>query len=133
MVIAALSEYGLPLGEAFQMRDDVIGVFGDPALTGKPVGGDLRESKPTPLLARAFAAASAAQRVVLERTGAPDLADAEVADIQQVIVDTGALSDLEEAINGRLQRAVGALDDRINSAAVGPLTELAAFIVDRAS
>lgn len=132
-VIAALSEYGLPLGEAFQMRDDVIGVFGDPALTGKPVGGDLRESKPTPLLARAFAAASAAQRVVLERTGAPDLADAEVADIQQVIVDTGALSDLEEAINGRLQRAVEALDDRINSAAVGPLTELAAFIVDRAS
>jgi len=115
------------------MRDDVIGVFGDPALTGKPVGGDLRESKPTPLLARAFAAASAAQRVVLERTGAPDLADAEVADIQQVIVDTGALSDLEEAINGRLQRAVEALDDRINSAAVGPLTELAAFIVDRAS
>ncbi len=50
-----------------------------------------------------------------------------------MIVDTGALSDLEEAINGRLQRAVESLDDRINSAAVGPLTELAAFIVDRAS
>ena len=50
---ALLSAYGLPLGDAFQMRDDVIGVFGDPLRTGKPVGGDLREGKPTPLLARA--------------------------------------------------------------------------------
>ena len=47
-----LSAYGLPLGDAFQMRDDVMGAFGDERTTGKPVGGDLREGKPTPLLAR---------------------------------------------------------------------------------
>ena len=132
-VNSALSDYGLPLGEAFQMRDDVIGVFGDPAVTGKPVGGDLRESKPTPLMARAFAKASPAQQVVLERAGAVDLDDSEIADIQQVIVDTGALRELEGAITLRLDQAVDALDDRIDGSAIGPLTELAGFIVDRAA
>ena len=59
-LLPALSAYGLPLGDAFQMRDDVMGAFGDPGVTGKPVGGDLREGKPTPLLARAVAAATPA-------------------------------------------------------------------------
>ena len=54
-----LSGYGLPLGEAFQMRDDILGTFGDPAVTGKPVGEDLREGKPTPLLAITAEARSA--------------------------------------------------------------------------
>ena len=53
-LLPALSAYGLPLGDAFQMRDDVMGAFGDEEITGKPVGGDLREGKPTPLLARAI-------------------------------------------------------------------------------
>src|SRR5436305_107189 len=47
----SLSAYGDPLGEAFQLRDDLLGAFGDEAQTGKPVGDDLREGKPTPLLA----------------------------------------------------------------------------------
>src|SRR6478609_8568575 len=59
-LFGALSAYGLPLGDAFQMRDDVMGAFGDPRRTGKPVGGDLVEGKPTPLLARAVEAATAA-------------------------------------------------------------------------
>ena len=63
-LLPGLSRYGLPLGDAFQMRDDVIGAFGDPALTGKPVGDDLREGKPTPLLARAVALADAGQRAI---------------------------------------------------------------------
>ena len=54
-LLPSLSRYGLPLGDAFQIRDDIIGVFGDAALTGKPVGGDLLEGKPTALLARAVA------------------------------------------------------------------------------
>ena len=54
-LLPGLSGYGLPLGDAFQMRDDVIGAFGDSPVTGKPVGDDLREGKPTPLLARAVA------------------------------------------------------------------------------
>ena len=53
--------YGLPLGEAFQLRDDVLGVFGDPAETGKPAGDDLREGKRTVLVATAVERATPAQ------------------------------------------------------------------------
>ena len=77
-----LSAYGLPLGEAFQMRDDILGTFGDPALTGKPVGEDLREGKPTPLLAIATARAGPAGLALLDRVGCPDLGDDEIAAIQ---------------------------------------------------
>jgi geranylgeranyl diphosphate synthase type I len=108
-LLPALSAYGLPLGDAFQMRDDVMGAFGDEAVTGKPVGGDLREGKPTPLLARAVAAASPAQRAVLDRVGVPGLGDDEVAAMQQVIVDTGALAALESQIAELSAEAVAAV------------------------
>jgi geranylgeranyl diphosphate synthase type I len=111
-----LSAYGLPLGDAFQMRDDVLGAFGEEAVTGKPVGGDLREGKPTPLLARAVESASPAQQAVLDRVGRPDLTDDEVAAIQQVIVDTGALADLESTITRLTDEAIAA----IGRAAVTP-------------
>jgi geranylgeranyl diphosphate synthase type I len=104
-----LSAYGLPLGDAFQMRDDVLGAFGEEAVTGKPVGGDLREGKPTPLLARAVDAATPAQGAVLDRVGRPDLSDDEVAAIQQVIVDTGALADLEATITRLTDEAIAAI------------------------
>jgi geranylgeranyl diphosphate synthase type I len=104
-----LSAYGLPLGDAFQMRDDVMGAFGDERATGKPVGGDLREGKPTPLLARAVAAASPAQRTVLDLVGGPDLDDDDIGAIQDVIVATGALADLETTIERLASEAVDAL------------------------
>jgi geranylgeranyl diphosphate synthase type I len=109
-VLPALSRYGLPLGDAFQMRDDVMGAFGDPSVTGKPVGGDLREGKPTPLLARAVGAATPAQRTVLDTVGRPDLTDEEVGCIQQVIADTGALADLEAAIERLTAEAIDAIE-----------------------
>lgn len=105
----ALSSYGLPLGDAFQMRDDVMGAFGDETTTGKPVGGDLREGKPTPLLARALVAADQRQRTVLDDVGSPELDGAQIADIQQVIVDTGALADLEATISRLTDEAVAAI------------------------
>lgn len=65
-LLPALSKYGLPLGDAFQMRDDVLGAFdsldNDKSSTGKPVGDDLREGKPTPLLAMAYERANSAQK-----------------------------------------------------------------------
>jgi geranylgeranyl diphosphate synthase type I len=124
-----LSAYGLPLGDAFQMRDDVLGAFGEEAVTGKPVGGDLREGKPTPLLARAVEAATAAQRAVLDRVGRPDLGDAEVADIQQVIVDTGALADLEASITSLTDAAIAAARAAdITSEASDELVALAHYV-----
>ena len=85
-----LSTYGLPLGDAFQMRDDVLGAFGDTAITGKPVGDDLREGKPTPLMAIATARANAAQLKELQLVGNQDLTPAQIARVQEVIRETGA-------------------------------------------
>ena len=79
------------------------------AVTGKPVGGDLLEGKPTPLLARAVAGATPAQLAVLDRVGAADLDADDIAAIQQVIVDTGALDQLEAAIERLSDEAIDAL------------------------
>ncbi len=127
-----LSGYGLPLGDAFQMRDDVMGAFGDTRATGKPVGGDLREGKPTPLLARAIAVADSSQRGVLQRVGHADLTDEEVTDIQQVIVDTGALDDLERTIVDRTREAVTAIEAAdLDDLARDELVALATYVGQR--
>ena len=133
-VMRRLSAYGLPLGDAFQMRDDVMGAFGDTSMTGKPVGGDLREGKPTPLLARAIASATTAQAKILEMVGSIDLSDEQVADIQQTIVDVGALDELESLIASNVASAIQAIESpAIAEAAQQPLIELAEFITNRSS
>ena len=108
-LLAPLSAYGLPLGDAFQMRDDVLGVYGDPAITGKPVADDLREGKPTPLIALACAAATPAQAAVLSRVGEPDLSEQAITNVQQVIIDTGALAELEGHIRSLTDEALASL------------------------
>jgi geranylgeranyl diphosphate synthase type I len=109
-VLACYSGYGLPLGEAFQLRDDVLGVFGDPTETGKPAGDDLREGKRTALVALALRDASPAQAdVVRRRLGDASLDDAGVAELRQVIVETGALDRVEELITELMTEALTAL------------------------
>jgi geranylgeranyl diphosphate synthase type I len=127
-----LSAYGLPLGDAFQMRDDVMGAFGDEAVTGKPVGGDLIEGKPTPLLAMAVAAATPAQREVLAEVGRPGLATSDVARIQQAILDTGALDALEARITSLTADACAAIEhSSIAAAARDELLALATYVSRR--
>ena len=131
-LIGPLSAYGLPLGDAFQMRDDVMGAFGDASVTGKPVGGDLREAKPTPLLARAVAAATPAQREVLDRVGRSTLTDRDVREIQEAIVDTGALADLEATITRLTGEALAALDQiDLEPEVHAELTALAVYVSQR--
>jgi geranylgeranyl diphosphate synthase type I len=126
------SAFGLPLGEAFQLRDDLLGVFGDRSVTGKPVGDDLREGKPTPLLAEAVARADAAQGAVLARVGTPDLDDADVARCQQVLVDTGAVAQIEADIEGRRGRAIAEIAEApVTSAARTALIDLAWYVTAR--
>lgn len=108
-LLLMFSAYGLPLGDAFQMRDDILGAYGDSEITGKPVGGDFREGKPTPLLARAHQMAEKKQREVLARVGQPGLTDDDIADIQQVVIDTGALQAMEDLIASHHAQAVQAL------------------------
>jgi geranylgeranyl diphosphate synthase, type I len=127
-----LSNYGLPLGDAFQMRDDVMGAFGDESVTGKPVGGDLVEGKPTPLLARATRRATAAQTTVLELVGDPHMTPESVARVQQVIIDTGALDELEAHISALTESAVTALDAApIADVAKTELVNLAEYVSQR--
>lgn len=110
----ALSAYGVPLGEAFQLRDDLLGVFGDPALTGKPAGDDLREGKRTVLVALAHAAAGSDQRAELERVlGDPALNAAGIDAARELLVSTGAVADVEAMITQRLEQALAALDTAV--------------------
>jgi geranylgeranyl diphosphate synthase, type I len=110
-LLAAYSAYGLPLGEAFQLRDDLLGVFGDPSQTGKPAGDDLREGKRTMLIAYAHEHASPAQESTLRRhLGDPRLDSHGVAALREVIVDTGAVGAVERLIDSLVADAAAALD-----------------------
>jgi geranylgeranyl diphosphate synthase type I len=129
-----LSDYGAPLGEAFQLRDDVLGAFGDPGRTGKPVGQDLREGKPTPLLAAAAERAEGEGAALLDKVGAPGLSEADVAGIQQVLVDTGALDLIEDRIDALTAAAVDAIDAAdVTAEARDELVELARYVAGRDS
>jgi geranylgeranyl diphosphate synthase type I len=97
--IAALSRYGLDLGQAFQLRDDLLGVFGDPAATGKPAGDDLREGKRTVLIAHALAGSDDAGRELIEgRLGDPALDDETVQRLREAITAGGAVDAVEADI-----------------------------------
>ena len=97
--LRALSRYGLALGRAFQQRDDLLGVFGDPEQTGKPAGDDLREGKRTGLLAHALAGAGAAGRARIEAlVGRPDLRAGQVEELRLLIEASGAVAVIEEEI-----------------------------------
>lgn len=109
-LLPLLSAYGLPLGDAFQMRDDVMGVFGDSNQTGKPVGDDLREGKPTPLLAITCERASADQMKTLQRVGRDELSNDDVAEVQDIIRSTGSLDEMESIIEGLVNGAIAALE-----------------------
>ena len=97
----AYTAFGMPLGVAFQLRDDVLGVFGDPAETGKPAGDDLREGKRTVLVASALErAGSAGAEVLRARLGDPELDASGVAELRDIIRDSGALAACESMIDG---------------------------------
>ncbi len=106
----ALSAYGLSLGQAFQLRDDLLGVFGDPAQTGKPAGDDLREGKRTVLLAHTLAGSGPDSRDLVESlVGRADLDDEQVGAIREVITDSGAVEVIEREIQALASSAHAAL------------------------
>ena len=127
-----LSAYGDPLGEAFQLRDDILGTFGDSARTGKPVGDDLREGKPTPLLAIATDRSTGTDADLLARVGSLDLGDDEVVALQQLLVSTGAVEQIERSIHDLTDQAVAAIESLALAAdAVPALVALAYYVADR--
>ncbi len=109
-LLTALSSYGIPLGEAFQLRDDVLGVFGQESVTGKPSGDDIREGKRTLLMARAFHKASPQQATVLRRhLGRADVDADGIRAVQQVLRDSGALAAVETVIAELTSASLSAL------------------------
>lgn len=131
--LAALRDFGLPLGVAFQLRDDILGVFGDPAVTGKPAGDDLREGKRTVLvnLARQKLP-SGARRLLDELLGDRSLDAEQVAMLQTAVRDSGAVDHVERIITHQLDQARAALDDApLARSAKDELTALADAVTRR--
>ncbi|MFD4638083.1 polyprenyl synthetase family protein [Lentzea sp. NPDC058436] len=112
-VVDSLRAYGHDIGVAFQLRDDLMGVFGDTSLTGKPVGEDLREGKRTPLMAIAFSRAQdkpAAQRLLRRCLESGSVSDRTVSDVAALLVDLGAVAAVEQHIERLAASGVAALE-----------------------
>ncbi|PUA80576.1 polyprenyl synthetase family protein [Nocardioides currus] len=132
--VEELGGFGLPLGEAFQLRDDLLGVFGDPTATGKPAGDDLVEGKRTVLVAKALAALDgddADARTLDSSLGTP-LDEAAVTRLREIIDASGAHQQVEELIGSLADRAVAALDEAsVDEHARVVLTQLASAATQR--
>jgi geranylgeranyl diphosphate synthase, type I len=136
-VQAAFHELGTSLGVAFQLRDDVLGVFGDPAVTGKPSGDDLRSGKRTVLLAEAVELADKSDPVaakLLRTSIGTELTDAQVKELCLVIESVGALAAVEEHIDMLTVRALETLNAApIDVQAKVGLSELARLAANRSA
>ena len=134
-LLDALSRYGLPLGEAFQLRDDLLGIFGDPAVTGKPAGDDLREGKRTVLIAMTLEALNESEKKeLLSHLGRADISSAKVEELRALIVASGALEKVETLIEKLTQESLAAIEDpAIHPSAREFLTYIALSAVKRSS
>lgn len=129
-LLEALARYGWPLGEAFQLRDDVLGTFGDPVVTGKDRNTDVREGKRTVLVVKALAAAGSEGRAVLRaHLGREDATAEEVERVRAVLRESGALSATLELIASLSRKAKGALSEMSLSPEVREALEYLADLV----
>jgi len=128
--VAGLRDAGVPLGIAFQLRDDILGLVGSPDITGKPAGDDVREGKRTLLMVHAWRAGDdAARRAIGAAFARPEASDAEVAVAVEAIRDTGAVDEVERRIAAYADQARAALEavgERLRDE--GALSELHALL-----
>ena len=131
--VDALRTFGLPLGVAYQLRDDLLGVFGDPAVTGKPAGDDLREGKRTVLIALARTKLPTNVRNLLdELLGDPDLTQQQIQLLQNAIQESGAIDHVERIIDHNVALARAALVDApLTSGARDQLLQLTETVTQR--
>ncbi|HEY5822662.1 MAG TPA: polyprenyl synthetase family protein [Propionibacteriaceae bacterium] len=123
---AAISRFGREVGEAFALRDDLLGVWGDPFLTGKPAGDDLLSGKPTVILALAHDRLTGSARAALGRVGTPALSPADVTHLQDALKADGVVDAVESRISAHVHDAVRALDHHeIDPQGVAGLTQMA--------
>lgn len=132
-LLTALGTYGSLVGRAFQLRDDLLGVFGDPAVTGKPAGDDIREGKRTVLVLQALEKGDTTQhRVLTSLLGSPGLGEEDLATARGIIEATGARSSCEELIASSTTKALTALEGiDMNTEGYSALVKLAELATDR--
>jgi geranylgeranyl diphosphate synthase, type I len=134
-VLTQLGGYGEVVGEAFQLRDDLLGIYGSPTVTGKPVGADLTEHKATSVVVAAYQMADPTlRRQLAELMSTSELDETDVGRWRTLIAATGAVERIEEMIADRMRRAsewidAGPLDDAVRPA----LLNMAAVCTQRAA
>ncbi|MGO9154730.1 polyprenyl synthetase family protein [Mycobacterium sp.] len=133
--LARLGEYGSAVGEAFQLRDDILGIFGSPATTGKPNGGDLLERKATSVMVAAHQMADVStRRRFSELINSDQLDEADLDHWRSLIFATGAVQRIEELITDRVEIAQKALDSAgIDSSIRAALADMAGVCTRRAA
>jgi geranylgeranyl diphosphate synthase type I len=131
--ISGLGRYGEAVGEAFQLRDDVLGVFGAETVTGKPDGQDLIERKATSVVIAAHELAdSSSRRQLTDLMNAGDLDDSDIDRWRTLIVKTGAVQWIEDKIGDGVASALEALDElRIDDQVQVALTNMAVVCTER--
>lgn len=131
--LQGLSNFGIPLGLAFQMRDDVLGVFGDSALTGKPTGDDLREGKRTALIALTRETlSSTVVKIFDELLESGELSEDQIKFLQQTIIGSGALEKIERMIVDLGDQSLAALESlELEPTAKAALRQLALNVINR--
>ena len=134
--LSQFTQFGIPLGIAFQLRDDILGVFGDPSVTGKPAGDDLREGKRTVLVAltlealteRSPSMAESFEELLTSR----ELDTHQIAFMQKLIQDSGALAKTERMIVELGDRSLESLDAaNLEESAKATLKALALKVISR--
>jgi geranylgeranyl diphosphate synthase type I len=136
-VQAVFGDFGTDIGVAFQLRDDVLGVFGDPGVTGKPSGDDLRSGKRTVLLAEAVELADKSDPLaanLLRTSIGARLTEEQVRELRDAIESVGALAAAEQRIAALTNRALATLAAApINASAKAGLSELARMATNRSA
>jgi len=132
-ILANLSRYAIPIGVAFQIQDDILGIFGSEEKLGKTVGADIIEGKQTILVVKAKEKANKNQSKILNSLlGKKDLTKAEAKEFQNIIRETGALAYANDLAKSLIEKSKKELENlKINREAKNFLLEVADFMVER--
>lgn len=132
-LLKSLSSFAIPLGVAFQIQDDIMGIFGDREKIGKPVGADIREGKKTLLISHAIEKSNSKQRNAIHFIlGNKKTNSADVEKIKKIIIETGALQDSQEKAANLVKLSKKYLDKiKISKKNKNFLSDLADFIISR--
>lgn len=121
----AIAAYGREVGEAFALRDDLLGIWGDPGLTGKPAGDDLLSGKPTVIVALAHDLLPLRHHRLLARVGTNGLSAADVVRLQEALQEGGVVEAVEQRISDHVQAAVDQLGADLDPRGVAGLIQMA--------